>query len=138
MAQFTRTTPQTLTQNQFIAFDATAVSGGCKVWKRTGSGLISAAGSGCHCKPRIYRVIFHGNVVGAVGSIQLAIFQDGVQLPETLMAVVPGGAADVWSVDASTEVRVDCNCSTIGVALVSANTVTANTASLIIKEVTTK
>lgn len=135
MAEYINITPQTVATNSPIIFNQTTVPGCCKIQHRNGSGAVKLHGGTC-CNPSRYRVSVHANVLGVVGAIQFGIFQDGELLPETLMAVVPGGATDVWSIDATTEVKVDCNCSQISVRNLTASTITVNTANIIIdKEV---
>lgn len=134
MAQFISTTPQEITTvGGSVAFNSTAVCGGCDVKHRNGSALIKVKGSGC-CSRARYRVSFHGNITGTAALTQLALYQDGEILLESLMSVVPAAAADVWSVGNDTEVYVDCNCSTLSVRSLTAG-VTVNTASIIITRV---
>lgn len=135
MAQFVSTTPQTITTvGGSVVFNATAVCGDCNIKHRNGSALIKLKGSNCCCGRTRYRVTFHGNVTGTAAVTQLALYQDGEIMPESLMSVVPAAAADVWSVDSSTEIFVDCGCSTLSVRSLTAG-VTVNTASIIITKV---
>lgn len=134
MAQFISTTPQAITAvGGSVVFNSTAVCGDCNIKHRNGSALIKVRGSGC-CSRARYRVSFHGNVTGTEAVTQLALYQDGEILPESLMSVVPAAAANVWSVDSDTEVYVDCGCSTLSVRSLTAG-VTVNTASIIITRV---
>lgn len=135
MAQFISTAPQTLASvGDSIVFNSTNTSCNCNIRHRDGSAIIRLKGNGCCCNRARYRVSFHGNVSGLASGIQFAIYIDGEQLPETLMSVVPAAATDVLSVDADTEIYVDCDCAVLSVKTATAG-VTVDTASIIINRI---
>lgn len=133
MAEFSLITPTAVAVNAAVPYNNTIVKGCCAVRHRAGSGIITVKGGTC-CQPARYRVNFHANVTGVAGAIQLALYQDGEQLPETLMSVVPAAATDVWSVDAETEVNAICDCTNISARVVTGATVTVNTASIVVSK----
>lgn len=135
MAEFISTTSQSLTNvGDSVTFNSTVVCGNCNIKHREGSGLIKIRGSeSCSNRAR-YRITFNANVSGIASNIQLAVYQDSEELNETLMSVVPATTTDVWSVNANTEIYVDCNCSTISVKTLTAG-ITVDTASIIITKI---
>lgn len=114
-----------------VPYNLVICPGNCNVMHRQGSGIVTVKGGSC-CKPARYRVNFHANVTGVAGAIQLALYVDGEQLPETLMSVVPAATTGVWSVDAETEVCTMCDCTNISARVVTGATVTVNTADIIV------
>lgn len=133
MAEYTLTTPTAVPVGGAVPYNNTVIKGCCNIKHRAGSGQVTIKGGTC-CNPARYLVIFHANVTGVAGAIQLALYLDGEILPETLMSVVPAAAADVWSVDAQTEFCTDCCCSTVSARVVTGDTVTVNTAEIIVKK----
>lgn len=133
MAQFIRTEPQTLAAvGDTITYTQRNYCCNRSNRNRVGTGSVVVNGGGNCRNPVKYRINFHGNVTGVAGTIQLVIYQDNDMLPETLMSVVPAAAADVWSVNAETEIcAYGCN-STISVRTLTPG-VTVNTASLIVE-----
>lgn len=132
MAEFTLTTPTAVAVNDPVPFNNVVVSGGCMVRHRAGSGIVKVKGGTC-CNPKKYTVRFHGYVTGLAAETTFAIYLDGEMLPETMMAVVPVAAADNWSIDASTQILVDCSCQTLSVRNLSAGEVTVTNAALIVE-----
>lgn len=133
MAEYTLTTPTAVPLGGAVPYTNTIIKGCCNIKHRAGSGQVTVRGGTC-CNPAKYLVYFHANVTGVAGAIQLALFLDGERLPETLMAVVPATATDVWSVSAETEFCVDCCCGTVSARVVEGATVTVNTAEIIVKK----
>lgn len=131
MAEYALLNPTLVPLNSAVPYTTVICEGGCNVKHRSGSGIVIVRGGTC-CKEARYRVNFHANVTGIAGAIQLAIYQDGEQLPETLMSVVPAAATDILSVDAETEVCTNCDCTNISVRVVTGAPVTVNTASIIV------
>lgn len=133
MAEYTLTTPTAVAVGGTVPYNNTIMRGCCNIRKRSGSGQITVKGGTC-CNPARYMVYFRGNVTGVAGAIQLALYLDGEQLPETLMSVVPAAASDVWSVCAKTEFCVDCCCGTVLARVVTGDTVTVQNAAIIVKK----
>lgn len=132
MAEYSLTTPTAVALNSNVPFPNTIHPGCCCISHRAGSGIIRLKGGTC-CRPARYRVRFNASVVGVAGAIRLAIYQDGEQLPETTMSVVPAAATDIWSVSSDTEINADAGgYSTIVVKVVAGDTVTVNTANITI------
>lgn len=72
----------------------------------------------------VYRVNFNANVTSATaGSIALALFADGVQVPGTEMDAVIATAGDWENISFNKEVRV-CNKGTVNLSINSIPTVT--------------
>ena len=133
MAEYVLTTPTGVPVGGSVPYNSTIIKGCCNIKHRAGSGQVSVKGGTC-CNPARYMVYFHGNVTGVAGAIQLALYLDGEILPETLMSVVPAAATDVWSVSAKTEFCVDCCCGTVSARVITGDTVTVNTANIIVKK----
>ena len=135
MAEYSLTIPTAVAVGEAVPFNNVIRKGCCNIRHRAGSGIITVKGGTC-CHPNLYRVYFHATVTGVAGTIQLGIFLDGELLPETLMSVVPAAATGVWSVDAMTEIYSEGANDTISVRVVEGDTVTVNSASIIVdKEV---
>lgn len=133
MAEYTLTTPTAVAVGGSVPYNNTVIKGGCNIRHRSGSGQVTVRGGTC-CNPARYLVCFHANVTGVAGAIQLALYLDGEQLPESLMSVVPAAATDVWSVDAQTECSIDCCCGTVSARVVTGDAVTVNSAEIIVKK----
>lgn len=135
MAEYVLTTPTLVAVGSAVPYNGEICKGCCCIRHRTGAGTIKVKGGTC-CHPNRYHVSFHGNVTGVAGAIQLGIYLDGELLPETLMSVVPAAATDVLSLGATTEICVDGCCASISVRVIEGDTVTVNTANIIVhKEV---
>lgn len=133
MAEYSLINPTLVPVGSAVPYNNEIYGGGCNIRHRGGSGIVTVKGGTC-CKPARYRVSFHANVTGVAGAVQLQLFVDGEPLPETLMSVVPASAADVWSVDAETEILSECSCTNITARVVTGATVTVNTASIIVQK----
>lgn len=133
VAEYTLTTPTAVAEGNTVPYNNTVCSGGCCIRHRQGSGIVDIRGGNC-CRPVKYRVSFHGVVSGVQGAIQLGMFLDGELLPETLMAVVPGGTTALWSVDTDTVICSECSCSAVSVRVIEGDPVTVNTASIIVEK----
>lgn len=133
MAEYSLTNPTAVAVNGNVPFDNVIHKGCCCIRHRAGSGIFRLKGGTC-CNPAKYRVRFNASVVGVAGAIRLAIYQDGEQLAETTMSVVPAAATDIWSVSTDTEINADMGgYSTISVRVVAGDTVTVNTANITIE-----
>lgn len=83
-----------------------------------GSALFSILDGG------VYRVNFNANITSATaGSVALALFADGVQVPGTEMDAVIATAGDWENISFNKEVRV-CNKGTVNLSINSIPTVT--------------
>lgn len=83
-----------------------------------GSALFSILDGG------VYRVNFNANITSATaGSVALALFADGVQVPGTEMDAVIATAGDWENISFNKEVRV-CNKGTVNLSINSVPTVT--------------
>lgn len=133
MAEYSLITSTAVPVNGTIPYNNTICPGCCDIRHRNGSGIVTVKGGTC-CKPKKYNINFHANVRGVVGAIQLGLFLDGELLPETLMSVVPGGANDVWTVGAATEICQSGCCASISARVITGATVTVDTANIIIHE----
>lgn len=129
MAEYILTTPTAVPVGSAVPFTETVVKGCCNIKHRAGSGIVTVKGHDCGTR---YRVAFHGNVTGVAGAIQLGIYLNGEELPETEMSVVPGTAGAVWSVDAETVIPNCCEDYSVSVRVKTGATVTVNTAALIV------
>lgn len=133
MAEYALITPTAVALDSAVPFPATIHQGCCCIRHKSGSGIFRLKGGSC-CNPARYHVTFNASVVGVAGPIRLAIYQDGEQLAETTMSVVPAAATDIWSVSTDTEIIADVGgYSTISVRVVAGDTVTVNTANITIK-----
>lgn len=71
----------------------------------TSTTAIKVKGSGCDCRPRYYIGTVHLVITATAASqIRLALYVNGVQQPDTVMAAVPAAIGDVISLDAPFEV----------------------------------
>lgn len=131
MAEYSLITPLLVPVNGTIPYNNVICRGCCNIRHRAGSGIIKLKGGTC-CNPNKYHVQFHANVTGVAGAIQLGIYLDGELLLETLMSVVAAAATDVLSVDATTEICIDGCCSNVSVRVITGDTVTVNTANIIV------
>lgn len=133
MAEFSLITPTAVAVGSAVPYNNVICKGCCNIKHRNGSGIINVKGGSC-CHPNKYTVHFHANVTGVAGAIQLGIFLDGELLPETLMSVVGAAATDVLSVDAVTQLCSTCDCENISVRVITGDTVTVNTANIIVEK----
>lgn len=131
MAEYSLTTPTLVPEGGTIPYNNVICKGCCNVRRRGGSGVIKLKGGTC-CDPARYYVQFHANLTGVAGEMQVGLFLDGELLPETLMSVVAAAATDVLSVDAATEICLDWCCSSLSARVITGDTVTVNTANIII------
>lgn len=135
MAEYSLNTLTAVVVGKSVPFNNTITHGCCLIRHRVGSGNIKIKGGTC-CRPNRYHVSFHGNVTGVQGLIQLALYLDGDQLPETLMSVTSSGTTATNSVNTATEIDVDGCFSNISVRVVTGATVSVNNANIIVhKEV---
>lgn len=133
MAEYALRVPTPVAVGASIPFDTVIVCGCGYVRHRSGAGNITVKGGGC-CRPNLYKVNFHGNVTGITGQAQLGIYLDGELLPETVMSIYTGLDTVIQSVDAETEVKVDCCCSNISVRVIEGDDAVINTASIIVQK----
>lgn len=134
MAEYSLTTPTLVAVGSSVPYNNAIIPSCACIRHRAGSGIVKVKGGGC-CHPNKYLIMFHGNVTGVAGSVQLGIYVDGELLPETLMSAFLAAATNVVSVDASTEILAEGD-STITVRVITGDTVTVNTADIIVhKEV---
>lgn len=133
MAEYTLTTVTTVDEGANVPFNDTIVNGGCSIRHREGSGIIRLKGGTC-CKPALYTVYFGANVFGTQGLIQLAIFLDGEQIPESVMSVTASGTTAVNSVSSMTQIPVYEGSSSISVRVITGGDITFNTANIIVKK----
>lgn len=133
MAEYTLTNATAVAVGSAVPYNNTVVKGCCDIRHRAGSGIVTVKGSGCCKCPRRYRVSFQGNVTGVAGAVQLGIYLDGELLPETLMSVTLADATDVATVNGIAEILADCCCQSISVRVIEGDTVTVNTANIIVE-----
>lgn len=120
MAKYTATA-QTVAINNSVKF-LTETGGKCNIRHKEGTGVFTLKGSGNCCNPARYRVSAHVVVTAATpNSIRFALYEDGEQLTDTLMAVVPASAGNVLSMQTETEVVVDCACSKLSLRAITDN-----------------
>lgn len=125
MASYAALTPQTLAAGDAVVFTTTIVPGCCNIQHRNGTGTIALRGSGCCCRPNIYRVCAHVVVTAtAAAAIQLQLALDGIAVPGSLIALVPAAIGDVLSGDVCIDVPVDMCCSRLSLEAVTAAPVT--------------
>jgi len=135
MAEYSLITPLAVPEGGTVPYNNVICKGCCCIRHRAGSGIIKVKGGTC-CNPNRYHVQFNANVTGVAGAIQLGLFLDGELLPETLMSVVAAAATDVLTVNTATEICVDGCCAAIAARVIEGETVTVNTANIIVhKEV---
>lgn len=95
---------QTRAANEGIELNDTRLRS-CSIFHEDGSPVVSLKGSGCMRNPARYSVSAHLVFTAtAAAPIQVALFEDGEQVPGSLIAVVPAAIADVVSADLTTEV----------------------------------
>lgn len=132
MAEYALRIPTPVPVGASVPFDTVLVCGCDCVRHRTGSGNVTVKGGGC-CKSNLYKINFHGNVTGFTGQFQAGIFLDGELLPETVMSIYTGLDTVIQSIDAETEIKVDCCCSNISVRVIEGDDAVFNTASIIVQ-----
>ncbi|MCQ2507284.1 MAG: hypothetical protein MJ097_00685 [Dorea sp.] len=136
MAEYSLITPLDVPVGGTVPYNNTICNGCCNIRHRNGSGIVKLKGGTC-CRPNRYHVQFHAAVTGVTGAIQMGLYLDGEPLPETLMAIVSGADANLYSLDAATEVNIDGCWSTISARVIEAGStagepLTINTANIII------
>ncbi len=125
MASYQTLTPQVLAAGDPVIWTTTVVPGCCDIQHRDGTGTIALRGSGCCCRPNVYRVCAHVVVTAtAAAAIQLQLALDGVVVPGSLIALVPAAIGDVLSGDVCIDVPVDMCCSRLSLEAVTAAPVT--------------
>lgn len=133
MAVYSLVTPTAVAVGAAVPYDIEVIKGCCNIKRRPGAGTVNVKGN-C-CNPNKYKVNFHGNVTGVAGAISLGIYEDGELIRGTEMNVKPVATGDVWSVDAETVVKAECNCDAISVRVITGATVTVNSATLVVEKV---
>lgn len=93
---------------------------------RDGSGIIKLD-RGRHL------VLVSAVVTGVATAIELGVYMDGELIPGTIMSVVPYGDTQVWTVNTAVEVYADC-CDSISVRVITGDTVTVNSANVIVRK----
>lgn len=146
-AEYSATT-QTVNSNQPIIFNNAPCP--CReglVFKRSGGIFLLASNApndncGCNCGCRRlyetdYEVEFHANIEiptgGIVEEIQLAITEDGIIAPESVMSFEPSAVEISGNVGTSIIVSVPsiCGCESVGIVNISTQPITVNNASLV-------
>lgn len=125
MASYAALTAQALAAGDPVIWQTTVVPGNCDIQHRNGTGSIALRGSGCCCRPNVYRVCAHVVVTAtAAAAIQLQLALDGIEVPGSLIALVPAAIGDVLSGDVCIDVPVDMCCSRLSLEAVTAAPVT--------------
>ena len=121
MASYAALTPQTLAAGDAVVWQTTIVPGCCNIQHRNGTATISLCGSGCCCRPNVYRVCAHVVVTAAdTDPIQMQLALDGVAVPGSLIALPPVAAGTILSGDVCLDIPVDCGCSRLSLIAVTA------------------
>lgn len=109
---------QTLTAGQDVNFQGESHC--CNVRHRDNSPLFTLKGGKCD-HPAKYRVGVHIVFTAvAAAPVQYVLTEDGIVLPETLMAAVPAAVGETWSIDTVKEIPVDCDCARVTLRAVTA------------------
>lgn len=117
MAEFIATA-QTLTAGQDVSFGGESRC--CNVRHRDNSPLFTLKGGKCD-NPAKYRVWVHIVFTAvAAAPVQYVLTEDGIVLPETLMAAVPAAVGETHSIDTVKEIPVDCDCAKVTLRAVTA------------------
>ena len=130
---------QTVLANQNVYFTETAVSGGCSIFHRAGSGLVTLKGNTQQVRAR-YKVTFGGNVAistgGTVDAISLAISLDGEAVPATIMTVTPAAVQEFWNVFGAIFIDVPRGCCmSVSVKNINSQSIDVQNANLIVERV---
>lgn len=113
-AEYSRIDAQTVAEDANILFD----NGNrcCKkgfITHRDGAGIFRLKGASNACKT-IYRVTFNANIAvaegGTVGSISVALQEDGETLQNAVATVFPAAIGDFFNVSLTTFICIPCGC----------------------------
>lgn len=142
--EITTNSLQTVTVNNNVLFEQTAIPGSCSIMHREGSGLVSLRGLTRQCRAR-FRVSFGANVaLGTVGGeapteiapIELAFALNGESVNTTSMIITPAVATDFNNVFRAIFVDVPAGCCTqVSVENVGTTPIQVQNANLIVERV---
>lgn len=118
MAEFVAVA-QTLTAGQDVTFQGESRC--CNVRHHNNSPLFTLKGNRkCDCTAK-YKVCVHIVFTAvAAAPVQYVLTEDGIVLPETLMAAVPAAVGETWSMSTVKEIPVDCECARVTLRAVTA------------------
>lgn len=107
---------QTVTSNQDVLYNATAVSGNCSMLHREGSGLVTLRGlNNGQCRARFY-VFFGANIAvpasETVGPISLAVAINGEPVATSSVISTPAAVSEFHNVSAAMYIDVPIGCCT--------------------------
>ena len=124
MAQYLSTTPQVLTADSPVILQSTEIKGGCSISHRDGTPTVTVKGSGCACNPARYKVFVHVTISApAAAVVQLALAEDGVIMPETLMSLPPVSEGTILSASTGKTIQADACCDRITIVAITDATV---------------
>ena len=113
-AEYSYIPTQTVSVNSNILF--TDGERACKkgfITHRSGAGIFRLKGSS-NSLTAVYRVTFDGNIAiatgGTVGTISVALQEDGETLGNAVATVTPMGVGDFFNVSLSTFISIPCGC----------------------------
>lgn len=138
--EITNNAVQTVTANNNIVFNQTAVSGSSCIMHRTGSGLVTLRGlTNTQCRAR-FRVTFGANIAvptgGTAGAISVAIAINGEPVQTSSMIVTPAAVEEYNNVSASLFIDIPRGCcSQISVENISTQSIEVQNANLIVERV---
>lgn len=125
MASYQTLTPQVLAAGDPVIWQTTVVPGCCDIQHRDGTGTIALRGSGCCCRPNVYRVCAHVVITAPdAAAVQLQLALDGIAIPGSLIALPAVAAGTLLSGDVCCDVPVDICCSRLSLEAVTAAAVT--------------
>ena len=138
--EVTNNAVQTVTINNNVVFDSTAVSGAPCIVHREGSGLVTLRGlTNTQCRAR-FRVSFGANIAiptgGTVGAISLAIAVNGEPVQTSTMISTPAAVEEYQNVYGSVFLDVPRGCCyQISVENTSTESILVQNANLIVERV---
>lgn len=113
-AEYSYPLVQTIAEDENIIFlDGDRCCKKGYITHRSGSGVFRLKGAGNTCKT-VYRVTFNANIAvstgGTVGTISVALQEDGETLQNAVATVVPAAIGDAFNVALTTFIIIPCGC----------------------------
>lgn len=113
-AEYSYPLVQTIAEDENIIFlDGDRCCKKGYITHRSGSGVFRLKGAGNTCKT-VYRVTFNANIAvatgGTVGTISVALQEDGETLQNAVATVVPAAIGDFFNVSLTTFIIIPCGC----------------------------
>lgn len=139
-AEYSYIPTQTVSENSNILFaDGERACKKGFITHRSGAGIFRLKGSSNGCQA-VYRVTFDGNIAiatgGTVGTISVALQEDGETLGNAVATVTPMGVGDFFNVSLSTFISIPCGCCvTVSIENISDTAIDVSNANIIFDRV---